>query len=317
MAEIIVSIPKHRLIVNCVTDGILTNAREDEIDLSGDLCQQFQSLVGEGNKMFEIKHEVKQALSIRTRGVATLAHGDNPNVKTEVLAKGNVSIPPGCEDVNQYIVDLYLDRAPGQKIVTRPFTSIREQWIKAIDVIKRPQEITLNYEYDFKRRPVNPRMINSHVAFDTVPWQTIDEIDKVYSLFSNWKNKRCIKTLEDFDAWEDFYQSHLALDRARARFPNGRLPIQITEEGSIGLLKRLFLRAYNNCSWGMSRTFTYKELAKLMNRIGFNVTEHDAKNGNKGVVYDNLVPSTKLTKPLVKKLQKAFPELDITKIFIP
>jgi hypothetical protein len=185
------------------------------------------------------------------------------------------------------------------------------------DVVKFLRETLLNYEYDFKRRPVNPRMINSHVAFDTVPWQTIDEIDKVYSLFSNWKNKRCIKTLEDFDAWEDFYQSHLALERARARFPNGRLPIQITEEGSIGLLKRLFLRAYNNCSWGMSRTFTYRELAKLMNRIGFNVTEHDAKNGNKGVVYDNLVPSTKLTKPLVKKLQKAFPELDTTKIFIP
>ena len=50
--------------------------------------------------------------------------------------------------------------------------------------------------------------------------------------------------------------------------------------------------------------------------MGFNVTEHDAKNGNKGIVYDNLVPCTPLTKPLVDKLKKAFPELDVAKVFI-
>jgi hypothetical protein len=156
-------------------------------------------------------------------------------------------------------------------------------------------------------------MINSHVAFDTVPWQTIDEVEKVYVLFSSWKQKHCIKTLEDFDAWEDYYQTHLALEKIRDR---GRLPIQITEEGSIGLLKRLFLRAYNKRCWGMSRPLSYKDLTTLMNRIGFNVTEYDAKNGNKGKVYDNMVPCTVLTKPLVNKLKKIIPELDITKIFI-
>jgi hypothetical protein len=317
MGEIVCGIPKHRLIVNCVTDGILTNAREDEIDLSGELCQRFQSLIDDGGKMFEIKHEVKQALSIRTRGVATLIPGDNPLIKSEILAKAGVAPPSDCEDKNKYIVDLYYNRAPGQKVMTHPFVSIRDQYIKARDVVRLDREITLNYEYDFKRRPVNPRMVGSHVAFDTAPWDTIETAGKVHELFSSWNERHCIKTLEDFDVWEDYYQSHLALDKARDRFPNGRLPIQITVEGSIGVLKRLFLRAYNNSSWGVSRTFTYKELAKLMNHIGFNVTAHDAKNGNKGVVYDNLVPSTKLTKPLVKKLQKAFPELDTTKIFIP
>ena len=33
-------------------------------------------------------------------------------------------------------------------------------------------------------------------------------------------------------------------------------------------------------------------------------------------MYDNLVPCTVLTKPLVKKLKKAIPELDVSKIFI-
>ena len=66
----------------------------------------------------------------------------------------------------------------------------------------------------------------------------------------------------------------------------------------------------------MDRPMTYSKLAELMNRMGFNVTEYDAKNGTKGKVYDNLVPCTVLTKSLVKKLKKAIPELDVSKIFI-
>ena len=316
MGEIVSSIPKHRLIVNCVTDGILTNAREDEIDLSGELCQRFQSLIDDGGKMFEVKHQVKQALSIRTRGVATLIPGDNPNVKSEILAKAGVSPPSDCEDKNKYVVDLYYNRVPGQKVMTHPFVSPRDQWIKARDVLRLDREVTLNYEYDFKRRPVNPRMVGSHIAFDTLPWDNIETAGKVHALFSSWKEKRCIKTLEDFDVWEDYCNSHLALDKVRSRLPNGRLTIQITEEGSIGVLKRLFLRAYNKRCWGINRTLSYSDLTNLMNDMGFNVTEHDAKNGNKGIVYDNLVPCTPLTKPLVDKLKKAFPELDVAKVFI-
>jgi hypothetical protein len=66
----------------------------------------------------------------------------------------------------------------------------------------------------------------------------------------------------------------------------------------------------------MDRPLSYSELTALMNEIGFSVTVHDAKNGNKGQVYDNLVPCTVLTKSLVKKLKKAIPELDVSKIFI-
>jgi hypothetical protein len=316
MSEIVCGLPNERTIVNCVTDGILTNAREDEIDLSGELCQRFQSLVSEDGKMIEIKHEVKQALSIKTRGVATLVQGDNPLVDPVVLAKVGVSAPAECEDVNQYIVDLYFNRVPQQKVVQRPFTSIREQWTKDVDVIRLTRETTLNYEYDFKRRPVNPRMIESHVVFDTMPWNTIDEIAKVHEMFTYWKEKRCIKTLKDFDQWDDYCHSRLALDSVSYRFPNGKIPIQVTiEEGSAGVLKRLFLRAYNNSCWGLNRTLTYSQLIALMSRIGFNMSEHDGKNSNKGKVYDNLVPYTPLTKPLVKKLLKAFPELDATKIF--
>jgi hypothetical protein len=66
----------------------------------------------------------------------------------------------------------------------------------------------------------------------------------------------------------------------------------------------------------MNRPFNYRELTKLMSDIGFSVTEHDVKNGNKGKVYDNLVPFNPKTELLVMKLKQAIPELDTTKIFI-
>ena len=53
-----------------------------------------------------------------------------------------------------------------------------------------------------------------------------------------------------------------------------------------------------------------------MSDIGFSVTEHDVKNGNKGKVFDNLVPFNPKTELLVMKLKQAIPELDTTKIFI-
>ena len=37
-------IPAHRQVASVTTDGFLTNAREDEIDLSGPLCQRYLDL---------------------------------------------------------------------------------------------------------------------------------------------------------------------------------------------------------------------------------------------------------------------------------
>ena len=69
-------------------------------------------------KMIEVKHEVIQVLSMKTRGAATLIHGNNPKVLNQVLAKVGVSPPPDCKDHNHYIVDLFLNRYPGQKTIT-------------------------------------------------------------------------------------------------------------------------------------------------------------------------------------------------------
>jgi histidinol phosphatase-like PHP family hydrolase len=45
MSEILHRIPDNRTVISCTTDGILTNALEHELDLSGVMSQRFQNLV--------------------------------------------------------------------------------------------------------------------------------------------------------------------------------------------------------------------------------------------------------------------------------
>lgn len=44
IGELLHRIPAHRVVASVTTDGFLTNAREDEIDLSGTLCQRYLDL---------------------------------------------------------------------------------------------------------------------------------------------------------------------------------------------------------------------------------------------------------------------------------
>jgi len=328
ISEILHRLPANRTAISVTTDGILTDALPHEIDLSGPLCQRYRELIsittdGASTEMLEEKHQMRQVLSIRTRGVATLLKGvPQCRVPTSFLAKSSISPPPDCFDPNSYVVDLYFDRKPGQMTMTRPFVSPRDQWIKEMDVFRLERRQRLNMEYDMKRRPVNPRMVHtgcgSHVAFDTVPWQTAEEAVKARSFFDEWREHRCLKTLSDYEDWEDFYLTKSQLDRIRKLFNSARLPVQVTDEGSLGILKRMFLRAYVQGAWGLQRTLnSYVELRDAMDFAGCSVSAHDAKNGNKGKVIDNIVPRTPRTEDAVRKLMLVFDGLDVSKVFIP
>ena len=93
------------------------------------------------------------------------------------------------------------------------------------------RETRVNAEYDFKRKPVtgSVRMIDiagrgvAHVAFDTEPWQTVDEAADTRLLFDNWRETRCLKTLEDFQDWERFRAFRMA-GRKRTRERSRAVP---------------------------------------------------------------------------------------------
>src|SRR5258707_61087 len=105
--------------------------------------------------MLECKHKVRQLISMRTRGVVTaVLHADSP----PVLAKASVKPPVPKAEHNAYMAKIYLGREPGQKTDSAHLVSTREHWLTASDMVEVRRSMKLNLEFDFKRRPLNPRM---------------------------------------------------------------------------------------------------------------------------------------------------------------
>lgn len=86
------------------------------------------------SQMLKVKHRAIQVLSMRTRAVATLMIDATDREKYgSLLAKGSISPPDSVTDRNAYMVKLYADRRAGQKTMTRPFVSIRDQMVHGRD----------------------------------------------------------------------------------------------------------------------------------------------------------------------------------------
>jgi len=269
-------------------------------------------------KMLKVKHAAIQVLPMRTRAVATLMIDTVTEAKYGILlAKGSISPPESAKDRNQYMVKLYTDREADQKTMTRPFVSIRDQMVHSRDVVRLERLTTMNLEFDMKRRPVNPRMAKypggEHLAFDTEPWSTLREAELARNLFDEWRKRRCLKNLDDWTDWQDFYLSHRALTLSRHAGRNSGL--QVTQTGSVGILQRIFLRAYVRDAWGLKRSMTDAELAEQVTACGIETTVFDAKNGLKGKLVRCVVPRTPGTQAMWKKLTRRFTGLSVKHFF--
>lgn len=201
--------------------------------------------------MLEQKHRVRQLIAMKTRGQFTALPCEG---EPQVLAKAGIKPPVRNKALhNRYMVRLYFGHRPGQRITLRHLISMREQWLTESDLVEIRREQRLNLEFDFKRRPVNPRMIRvgnrEHVAFDTVPWDTQEEGEYARAIFDGWREHNCLKTVEDFQAWEAYYAV-----RIRTRGAD----INVTKTGAAGVMLRIFLRAYANGLWGTHKLLTYK-----------------------------------------------------------
>lgn len=324
MGELLARIPDHRTVISCTTDGFLTNATEAEIDLSGSLATLFQCLLHEidpAAHMLEIKHQVKRVLSIKTRGAATLELGDHPKYAPVVLAKSSVSPPADCQDRNQYMVDLYLNRQPGDKGKTKPFVSVRSQWLNLSDVYRLESEVTLNLEYDFKRKPVNLRSEvvgeREHIAFSSEPWLTCEEGELTRTIFDGWREENNLKTLTDFDRWQVYLATHRAVKKKRQKQQSGNM--NVMADGALGLLRRAFLRAYTRGLWGLDKgIMSYSELAQYLSSIGVETGVNDVKNASRGnqPPQDHIVPRLDAVMNIVAALQAKFITFDAEQMLV-
>lgn len=234
LGEILWKLPPGTLAVSATTDGLLVQLAQ--LDLTGTMCRRFQNLVDRvapGTGMTELKHLIGQAVAGKTRLQLTgkLIDGQEP-----VVAKGGVKVLLDAADgdeakekqllqpvnQNRFVLDLFVNRFPGQ-IIKRPSSmASRDQLPNEWDFQVVDKDMRLSMEFDFKRRPVNPQMIEidshgvAHLAFDTVPWETVDEGELVRVLFDQWrrgdekgKPGHCLKTLADWYDWQHFQQLYV------------------------------------------------------------------------------------------------------------
>jgi hypothetical protein len=98
------------------------------------------------------------------------------------------------------MLDLFANRQPGQVIQRASLMSLGEMVLNDWDLQTVDTPVRLNMEYDFKRRPVDARMVRieslgvEHLAFATVPWDNAAEGELARMLFDRWREGNRTRT---------------------------------------------------------------------------------------------------------------------------
>ncbi len=272
--------------------------------------------------MLEIKHQVAQVIAMRTRGQITgelLPGHDEP-----VLAKAGIKPHAPKHEHNEYMLRLFLNREPEQEHVQTSLISLQEQWHTEGDLVGITKSIRLNLEYDFKRRPVRPTMREvqgrSHLAFDSVPWETVEQAREAMQRFREWRlgHKRVLKTMQDFMVWEDHLHMVAPLRAAG---------VGIRGDGALGHLYRQFLRALVRGEWGLSlvdpesgQRESYNDVVHWLITVGFpHASVDDLKNAKRNA--SKLAPGTIRLNDEVLRLLAAiiekYPTFDLERAMMP
>lgn len=338
IGEILWKLPADATVVSATTDGFLVDVPLNRLDLTGTMCRRFQALVDRvspGSHMLENKHQVLQLFAGRTRlQVTSEADGTLPIV----TAKGGVKPGPGVEDENAFMLDLIVNRFPGQKLSYESFISMRDQLPFGYDLQMERRETKLNAEYDFKRKPIfsSAHMVEisgvgvSHLAFDTEPWQTAEDAATTRLIFDKWRETHCLKTLADFEDWESFREFRMAGRKRRrekgaaanadagsggVRSATGRR--NLTKEGYVGVAKRVFLAAYQKRIWGLDSVhLSQRALAVWLTEQGHKTSLSAVKNGTGEQPDEHVVPATPEVMAFLGKLKSRFPNLELERFLI-
>ncbi len=328
LGEIVAGVPAHRSVISATTDGFITDAALDELNLSGPMAQRFNALcvrVAPDKPMLERKHQVKQVVAVKTRSQMTGVAIENEPL---ILAKGGISPPPEiaktCETPeevsvkhNDYMLELFLNRKPGDITLSRPFTPIRVQWEKDSDVVRATRETLLNMEFDFKRQLLNPNMqavsVTEHIALKSSPWPTLQEAERARAIFDGWRRHRCLKTLEDWYDFDDHYQFSLVRDRLKVA--GKKSGIRDSGNGTKDVFRRLFLRAYTQELCGLTKSKTNVELAAWLTQQGYPTTTDELKNAKRAPFIEHVIPRTERMEEFALLLCDGYPNIEINKFF--
>lgn len=131
--------------------------------------------------------------------------------------------------------------------------------------------------------------------------------DHCRARFDGWREDNCLKTMEDWASWEDYYESALALQGSTMR---------IREDGSLGILTRILTRSLVQKAW-FDHTMTYGEISALMTSVDLPVTVDTCKNSKRAALPENVVPVTGEVLRVLALLLRQLPGYPLGPLFKP
>lgn len=318
--ELILSIPSNRTVISATTDGFLTDAVQDEISLDGPIARLFSEWHSEidptAKSILELKHGAQQLVAMKTRGQLTaIAHSD-PEIEP-VTAKAGVRVPKGETNGNGYVLNLYLERQPGQTVDASHLISTRDQFTKESDLIMVEKVQRLSLEFDFKRDLVNPVMRevcgHQHIACSSVPFRTEAEQAKTRRMFDNWRKNNCLKTVDDFFRWQEYRLLSALVKRLASKQSGG---IRIQKGDSLAMVyARLFCRGYMQGAWGFppmgqKRPMKHPDLSSAFLEAGVEIKTGAISQAKNRPLIEGELPFSPLLVPLIRQLLLLFPDFD-------
>lgn len=321
ISELLNQIPEGETVVSVTTDGFLGTYPLEKFDLTTPLCKRYQDLCNsiDGECMLEEKGRVNQAIGMKTRGAITsqIFFG-KPPIMAKAGVKPIITIEHGDtksdikDKENEEMINLYLNRRfSNPPMEFSSLISLKEQWLLQRDLVRKNMKRRINLEYDFKRMPVNPKMVavrnTEHLAFHSKPWQTIEDFKQARATFDAWRRSGNLKTMEDWHRWQDHFQTKLVVVKGCG--------LNLNAKGSVDVLRRVFIRALSRNAWGLVKGQANIEIADWLTEEGFDTNVDELKNAARAKLVPHIVPVTKAVISLLKVILVKYPKLDVSMLF--
>jgi hypothetical protein len=326
LGELLARVPDWGTVVTATTDGLLTDVPLNQLGLDGPLCTFFadirERLFGD-RTVVELKHGARQLISVAVRATFTARKAEGYEL---VCAKGSVKPPtrPDPTVQNQHMVRLFYGLRPGMTTSHEQLISAREQFRNEADLYGISRVRRLNLRYDFKRRPVQPRLVRlgrtRRIAWDTVPWETVEQADYARVRVDGWSRDRSkvFRTMEDYRDWEAYFEASWAV-KETCEAADVRT-VQIRKDNAWGVLKRFFLQAGRQGAWGVVfKARGLRSVADILTAAGFPTGKEDITYAGRRDVppLEHCVPWVPETRALLCVILRHFPEFDYRRAFRP
>lgn len=328
LSSLLIGVPSDKKVLALTTDGFTTNATLDEIKKNSPVCNRFRELFHmidpDGGEILEEKHRMTQVVLMKTRGYTTSIRDDDPEWNTKYInARAGVQLPDD-EDVDEdkpevWVLNKYLTRKPGTTYTNKSLTPSQMMFLFDRDMLSITKKQLLNWEPDYKRDLIPNGLVavgdKFHIQCISKPHRTVEKMKLKRACFDVWRENNCLKTLEDWDNWDEYFKLSTNLKR---KGKGNHMNIK-KGENSANIFKRFFLRVWvqEQCgvtTEGVKQNAFAKWISSLDGGI-YPVNAAAVSSAKKEKIFYGKLPITRGIANLLKHLVKRFPAFDYEPLF--